>query len=86
VILACSNYIWNSETDKQIDRIFGVKYDDKMIHSKGEYVFSKQNRFWVHYNENGRKLVIHTRQLSMNVMNSMLIEIGKIVKNHLNQL
>ncbi len=86
IILACSNYIWNKENDWQINNIFDVTYDENKIYSKGVYEFSSKNRFWTHYNETGKKLVIHTRQLSNNVRNDMLLEMGKLIKQHLKNL
>jgi hypothetical protein len=85
VVLACSNYILNSKKERQIDEIFGVEFDFDKKYGKGEYFFTKYNRFWVHYNQNATKLVIHTRQLSNNVSDEMLIEMGEIIKQHLNK-
>ncbi len=75
VVLACSNYIQNHEkNDREIDCIFGVKYS-------GEFKeYSKGNWFYVHYNSNKTKLVIHTRQLSANVENDLLTGIGNVVR------
>ncbi|PJB57394.1 MAG: hypothetical protein CO098_11690 [Bacteroidetes bacterium CG_4_9_14_3_um_filter_41_19] len=86
VILACSNYIWNKDNEMQINEIFNVQFDSGKRFSRGEYIFSKNNKFWVHYSSDGKKLVIHTRQLSMNVKNSMLMELGKQIKMHLAKL
>jgi hypothetical protein len=86
VVLACSNYIWNKENDWQINDIFGVTYDLNQKYSKGVYEFSNTNKFWTHYNDNGKKLVIHTRQLSNNVRNDMLIEMGKLINQHLKNI
>jgi len=86
VVLACSNYIWNKDNDWQINDIFRVTYDFDKKYSKGVYEFSEKNRFWTHYSENGEKLVIHTRQLSNNVKNDMLTEMGTLIKHHLAKL
>jgi len=86
IVLACSNYIWNTETDRQIDRIFGVNFDQHKKFSEGEYVFSKQNKFYTHYDRSGSKLVIHTRQLSMNVMDEMMKGMGGLIRNHINSI
>lgn len=86
VVLACSNYIWNKENDMQINEIFNVQYDYDMIHSKGEYNYSRYNKFWTHYSEDGEKLVIHTRQLSMNVKDIMLMEMGKLIRRQLDKI
>lgn len=76
VVLACSNYIWNTEKEPQITKMFDVSYDK-------EHFISKQNRFWTHYSEDGKRLVIHTRQLSMAVLNKLIIDMGSLIKSHL---
>lgn len=82
VVLACSDYIENNDKTREIDDIFKVRYFDK---SK-EY--SKGNQFFIHYgldenSEGKRKLVIHTRNLSGNVNNDLLKDMGKLIQNHL---
>lgn len=78
IILACGNYIKNNESIREIDDIFGVEFDR-------EYNTSTPNpqSFWTHYNPNKTKLVIHTRQLSMDVSNDLLIEMANVIKKHL---
>lgn len=73
VILACSNYI----IGKEIETIFDVRFDK-------EYG-SSQNKFWTHFDNDRKRLVIHTRQLSGHVLNSMLEEMGNLVRHHLNK-
>lgn len=83
VVLACSDYITNDDKVRKIDDIFGVKYDgDK----NGKYWYSKANWFYTHHNTDNSKLVIHTRQLSANVKNEMLIKMGEIIREHLNKI
>lgn len=77
IVLACSDYIWNTKSDMQISNIFNNVTFDK------EYFFSEQNKFWTHYDNNYERLVIHTRQLSMAVMDEMIIEIGQLINQHL---
>lgn len=80
VVLACSDYINNNEKLREIDNIFGVKYS-------GEYKeYSKGNWFFLHYNDEKSKLVIHTRQLSANVNNQLLTDIGRVILKHLTKL
>lgn len=79
IVLACSDYIQNNDKIREIDEIFGVQY-------KEEYekkIYTKSNWFYSHYNEEKTKLVIHTRQLSTNVMSDLLEEMGKVIRNHL---
>ena len=74
VILACSNYISGNE----IEEIFNVKFDKQIGNEK--------QLFWTHYNADKTKLVIHTRQLSTNVSDKLLIEIANEIINFLNKL
>jgi hypothetical protein len=64
VILACSNYVNGDE----IKEIFNVSFDKQCGKEK--------QLFWTHYNSDRTKLVIHTRQLSTNVSDDLLIEIA----------
>lgn len=73
VVLACSNYISGAE----IENIFKVKFKEQ----KG---FKKQ-LFWTHKNEQNNKLVIHTRQLSANVSNLLLEQIGTEIKEFISE-
>lgn len=78
VILACGEYITNYGNNREIDDYFGVSFDDN-----GEHHFSDSNKFWTHHNTSGDKLVIHTRQLSANVKNEMLEQMGDLIRKHL---
>lgn len=84
VILACGDYIKNNDSIRQIDDIFGVRYIKKGPHI---HTLNRQS-FWVHYNADQTKLVIHTRQLSGNVTNVLLEDMGKTIRQFLdiNQL
>ena len=80
VVLACSGYLKNDENIREIDDIFGVTYDGD---EKGKKVYTSANWFYTHHSEDGRRLVIHTRQLSANVLNDMLEEMGEVIRKHL---
>lgn len=80
VVLACSGYLKNDENVREIDDIFGVTYDGD---EKGKKIYTSANWFYTHHSEDGRRLVIHTRQLSANVLNDMLQEMGEIIWKHL---
>lgn len=80
VILACSNYIQNNDNIREIDDIFNVTYFGD---EKGKYWYNKGNWFFLHYTPDYKKLVIHTRQLSADVKNKMLEDMGRIVREHL---
>ena len=82
VVLACSNYIKNNEDLREIDEIFGVKYEEEYP----KKVYNKTNWFFSHYNEDGTKLVIHTRQLSADVKADLLKDMGTVIRQHLYKL
>jgi len=73
VILACGNYINGPE----ITRIFDVEF----IEEKG----TERQKYWLHWNFDNTKLVIHTRQLSANVSNELLLGIANEIKKVLNK-
>lgn len=80
VVLACSDYIVNNDKKREIDNIFKVQFN-------GEFKeYSKGNWFFNHYNNNETKIVIHTRQLSSNVNNDLLTDIGTKIREHLIKL
>lgn len=80
IVLACSGYIQNNEETREIDDIFGVTYCGD---EEGKHCFGKGNWFYLHYSPDRKKLVIHTRQLSNNVKNEMIIKMGHIIRKHL---
>lgn len=82
VVLACSNYIKNNDGLREIEEIFGVKYEDKFP----KKIYNKTNWFFSHYNEDRTKLVIHTRQLSADVKADLLKDMGEVIRGHLNKL
>lgn len=85
VILACGNYINNNGTDikdRQIDYTFHVKYDTnglRIIPSPKGMPY----KYRTHHSLDGKRLVIHTRQLSGCIPNSFLNDIAKTIKDHL---
>ncbi|WP_348825582.1 hypothetical protein [Flavobacterium aestuarii] len=82
IVLACSDYITNSENNREINNIFDVEYIGSEMGTK---YYSTGNWYFLHYNKNKTKLVIHTRQLSTNVNNELLKDLAKIIRKHLNQ-
>lgn len=83
VILACSNYITNQGDKRQIDETFAVRYDKERDCHIGGPVYEKGQWFYTHHSENGKRLVIHTRQLSQYCNDLMLRDMAKIVRWHL---
>lgn len=79
IVLACSGYLKNDENIREIDDIFGVTYDGD---ENGKKVYTSANWFYTHHSKDGCRLVIHTRQLSANVLNDMLEEIGGVISKH----
>lgn len=80
VVLACSKYIVNNEKNWEINNLFKVKYIGDDL---GKYWYNKTNWFYIHYSEDHKKMVIHTRQLSTDVFDKMLEDMGKIIREHL---
>lgn len=80
IVLACSDYIVNYGDRREIDTLFDVSFDmDGGAHDVGP-----QNSFWTHHSRpDGKRLVIHTRQLSGAVSDKMLEEMGEIIRIHL---
>ena len=79
IVLACSDYIKNNDEIREIDEIFGVHYKDEYE----KKIYTKSNWFFSHYSNDKTKLVIHTRQLSTNVMSELLANMGEVIRKHL---
>ncbi|MDR0229869.1 MAG: hypothetical protein LBI72_12525 [Flavobacteriaceae bacterium] len=80
VILACSNYFVNSGDTMEINNVFGVEYANICK------IYTKYNWFYVHYNSDKTKMVIHTRNLNSNVKSELLEDLAILIKDHLNKL
>lgn len=92
IVLACGGYIVNREEKGilQINDTFGVKYDNELNANgipKGWHK-SEKGRMWftTHHSDDGKKLVIHTWQLSRHVDSRLLKEMAKIINEHLKNL
>lgn len=82
IILACGNYIQNSShnpEEREIDRIFHVAFFE-------ERNCGDRNAFWIHYNEDKTRLVIHTRNLCADVSKDLIVCIGKEVHDFLHRM
>ncbi len=78
IVLACSDYIVNFGDRREIDTLFDVTFDiDGGAHEVGP-----QNSFWVHHSPDGKRLVIHTRQLSGAVSDRLIEEMGNVIRKH----
>lgn len=81
VILACSHYIHNIDGDRQIDETFDVTYDTK----DGAHLYPGGMRFYTHHSSDRRRLVIHTRQLSMYSF-ELLHGMAEVIIKHLQEI
>ncbi len=79
IVLACSDYIVNFGDRREIDTLFDVTFDTE----DGAHEVGPQNSFWTHHSHDGKRLVIHTRQLSGAVSDKLLYEMGKVIREHL---
>lgn len=84
IILACSNYIRNEEGNWQINDTFDVTFDE--VDGAHTYPSSKTNWYFTHHSKDGKRLVIHTRQLSQNCMNQLVSDIAEEIKKHLEKI
>ena len=91
ILLACNNFISNDkERGFIINDTFGVKFDDEPDSNgipKGKH--EEKNRghwFYTHHGDNGKKLVIHTRQLSFLFDYSLIEHMANEIRDHLSKL
>ena len=69
IICACADYL----TDNQIEDFFDVKFESDLSNpSEKLKIFKNENR-----------VLINTRQLSMNIKNDYLVRISEVAKKHL---
>lgn len=83
VVLACGDYITNNSELREIDEIFGVRYDGD---ETGRFIYSNSNWFFTHHSPDKKRLVIHTRQLSMAVKDELINGMGEVIRKHLDSL
>ena len=80
VVLACGAYVDNCRK-KEIDAIFGVEFDAEYRSDDA----SGAQAFWTHYNAGRTKLVIHTRQLSSDVRDTLLRKMAGVIREFLDK-
>lgn len=87
IVLACSKYIVNNEKNWEINNLFEVEFpgnDFEYVEGlKASKIYSKGNWYFLHLNKEKTKMVIHTRQLSSNVNDDLLKDMGRIIREHL---
>ena len=67
IVLACSNYIKNDDNNREIDDTFQVTFDEN-----GKHHYDACNWFFTHHSADGKRLLIHTRQLRNSVKPELL--------------
>ena len=81
IVLACSNYIKNDDNNREIDDTFQVTFDEN-----GKHHYDACNWFFTHHSADGKRLVIHTRQLSNSVKPELLEDMRKEINVHLDKI
>ena len=81
IVLACGPYIHNDK-DRQIDDTFDVTFDG---HPEGDYVYNKKKFFTHHGGPGGKRLVIHTIQLSQ-YSEDLLRGMAEVIKDHFDKI
>lgn len=76
VVLACGDCISGVELEK----IFEVKFNQGPSKTEGS------TKYWCHYSKDGRRLVIHTRNLSGGISGERLRTMGILIHEHLKSL
>lgn len=91
IVLACGNFISNDEEKGfLINTTFRVEYDiepDSKGKPTGEHNYTTRGHwFYTHHGANGKKLVIHTRQLSFLFDYSFIKDMANEIRDHLTKL
>lgn len=91
IVLACGNFISNDEEKGfLINTTFRVEYDiepDSKGKPTGEHNYTTRGHwFYTHHGANGKKLVIHTRQLSFLFDYSFIKDMANEIRDHLIKL
>jgi len=76
IIIAGLGYFEINSTQNEIMNIFGLNSVEKRC-----ALNKKTQPYWIHYSEENKKLLINTRQLSINVSDALLKEISEVVRN-----
>lgn len=75
VILAGVGYYEIGENINEVESIFGVKFTEKRLAGGKE-----SQPYWVHYGSDRKKMLINTRQLSINVSDALLQEVAALIR------
>lgn len=76
VILAGVGYYMIDEKINEVESIYGVKFAEKRL-AGGK----KSQPYWIHYCDNPKKILINTRQLSINVSDALLQEVASTIRS-----
>jgi len=92
IVLACGNFITNDEERGfLINKTFDVEYDvepDAKGKPSGEHKgeYKSGHWFYTHHSKDGKRLVIHTRQLSNLFDYTILKDMASVIREHLTKL
>lgn len=75
VIISGVGYFEISETRNETEEIFNVKFKTKEIADERE-----KQPYWIHWSEDGSKLLINTYQLSIGISDNLLSEIAEVIR------
>jgi hypothetical protein len=75
VILAIVGYYVIDENTNEVESIYGVKFAEKRLAGGKE-----SQPYWIHYSKDRKKILINTRQLSINVSDALLLEVATVIK------
>lgn len=76
VILAGVGYYMIDEKINEVESIYGVKFAEKRL-AGGK----KSQPYWIHYCDNPKKILVNTRQLSINVSDALLQEVASTIRS-----
>lgn len=80
IIIAGLGYFEISSTQNEIMDIFKLDSVEKRC------ALNKENQpYWIHFSANRKRLLINTRQLSMNVSDALLQEIAEVVREFISK-
>jgi len=75
IIISGVGYFKISESENEIENIFDVKFRKKC--NAGE---NESQPYWIHWNEDGTRLLINTYQLSIGISDELISEVADLIK------
>jgi hypothetical protein len=80
VILAGLGYYEIDENNNEVETVYGVKFTEKRLAGGKE-----SQPYWIHYSKDPKKILINTRQLSINVSDALLQEVALAIREWMTQ-